>query len=63
MSDWAMASTLPTITDAAARTQITGTQSHESGWRATSRTRTRARNAATLVAADMNAVTGVGAPW
>ena len=63
MSDCAIASTLPRITDAAARTQITGVQSHVSGWNATSRTRISARNAATFVAADMNAVTGVGAPW
>ena len=37
--------------------------SNPSGWNATSRTRISARNAATFVAADMNAVTGVGAPW
>src|SRR3989442_7052461 len=62
-SDWAMARTLPTITVTAARAHTTGVQSHVSGWNATSRTRMRAKNAATLVAADMNAVTGAGAPW
>src|SRR5438046_2339712 len=62
-SVWAMASTDPTTMVTAARTQMNGVQSHESGWKATSNTRMKAANAATLVAADMYAVIGVGAPW
>ena len=41
---------------------MTGRQSQASGERHVS-TRISAANAATFVAADMNAVTGVGAPW
>ena len=63
MSVWAIASTQPTTIESAASTQITGCQSHVSGWNATISTRINATKAATFVAADMNAVTGVGAPW
>ena len=42
---------------------MNGVQSHASGLNAVSNTRISAANAATFVAADMNAVTGVGAPW
>src|SRR5437879_953726 len=63
MSVCAIASTLPRTIEIAASAQITGVQSHVSGWNDTSSTRARARNPATFVAADMNAVTGVGAPW
>src|SRR5262245_40218151 len=59
----AIARTLPTTIDRAASTQTTGVQSHVIGWNATSRTRISAMKAATFVAADMYAVTGVGAPW
>src|SRR5437763_16848215 len=62
-SVWAMASTEPTTMVTAARAQMNGVQSHDSGWNATSNTRMNAANAATLVAADMYAVMGVGAPW
>ena len=41
----------------------TGVQSQVSGCSATSSTRISAKNAATFVAAHMNAITGVGAPW
>ena len=54
---------LPITTEAAASPQTTGAQSHASAWNATSSTRISAANAATLVAADMKAVMGVGAPW
>ena len=40
-----------------------GVQSQVEDWKATRSTRVRAKNAAAFVAADMNAVTGVGAPW
>ena len=62
MSDCATASTAPTTMVAAASTQMIGTQFHVRGWNATSSTRISARNAAAFVAADMNPVTGVGAP-
>src|SRR5690348_10138206 len=60
---WAMASTLPTTIETAAITHTNGRQSHWSGPKATKNTRTNAPKAATLVPADMNAVTEVGAPW
>ena len=63
MSVWAMASSAPTTIVTADSTTMNGVQSHESGLNAVSNTRIRAANAATLVAADMNAVTAVGAPW
>src|SRR5205823_14657523 len=59
----AMAMTAPTTMVSADRTQRNGVQSEIRGWRPTSNTRIRAANAATLVAADMYAVTGKGAPW
>ena len=59
----AIARMLPTTIETAARPHTTGAQSHASAWNATSSTRISAANAATFVAADMNAVTGVGAPW
>ncbi len=40
-----------------------GRQSHDEPPNATKNTRSSARNAAALVPAAMNAVTGVGAPW
>src|SRR5438132_12165279 len=63
MSVWAMARTDPTTIVTAAITQMKGVQSHASGLNAVSKTRISAANAATFVAADMNAVTAVGAPW
>src|SRR3954466_12615083 len=63
MSVWDSAITAPTTMLNAASTQIIGVQSHCSGANATLNTRSSAANAATLVAADMYAVTGVGAPW
>ena len=62
MSVWAIARTLPTTTLAAAIHQITGAQSQASALNDTSSTRIRAPNAAIFVAADMNAVIGIGAP-
>src|SRR6266480_3116760 len=59
----AVASSDPTTIDTADRTQMNGVQSHASGLNAVSNTRISAANAAIFVAADMNAVTGVGAPW
>src|SRR5919197_6196046 len=63
MSVWAMARTDPTTIVTADRTTMNGVQSHASGLNAVSNTRIRAAKAATFVAADMNAVTAVGAPW
>src|SRR2546421_8808656 len=63
MSVCAMASTEPTTIVTAAMTQMNGVQSQASGLNAVSNTRISAANAATFVAADMNAVTAVGAPW
>ncbi len=63
MSVWAIASRLPSTTETAARTHTTGRQSSVRGCRATLSTRMSAANAATLVPADMKAVTAVGAPW
>src|SRR4051812_653972 len=63
MSVWDSAITDPTTMLSAASTQMNGVQSHCSGANATLNTRSSAANAATLVAADMYAVTGVGAPW
>src|SRR3970040_2381357 len=62
MSVWATAIRLPTITVTAATPHTSGVQSHVSGWNDVSNTRMNAANAATLVPADMYAVTGVGAP-
>src|SRR4030042_704150 len=63
MSVCAIANTLPTTIETAARTHSTGVQSQPSGWNATLNTRMNAANAATLRPADMKAVTAVGAPW
>ena len=63
MSDCAIARTLPTMIDAAASPQMRGVQSQLSGKKATSKTLISAANAAIFVAADMYAVTAVGAPW
>src|SRR5262245_60669880 len=63
MSVWAIARMAPATIDSADSTQITGCQSQVTGWNATLNTRISAANAATLVAADMNPVTAVGAPW
>src|SRR2546430_17251791 len=60
---WAMASTLPTTIVTAATPHRKGFQSHASGDRAARNTRRNAPNAATLVPADMNPATLVGAPW
>src|SRR5437764_15128451 len=62
-SVWAIAMTEPTTIVTADRITMNGVQSQASGWNAVSNTRIRAANAATFVAADMNAVTAVGAPW
>jgi hypothetical protein len=62
-SDWAIASTLPTTIETADRAATAGARSHCKAPKATSSTRTSATNTATFVAADMNAVTGLGAPW
>src|SRR5438309_11377328 len=63
MSVWAMAMTEPTTIVTAASTTMNGVQSQASGLNAVSNTRIRAAKAATFVAADMKAVTAVGAPW
>src|SRR5262245_28386428 len=63
MSVWAIARIAPPTIDSADSTQMTGCQSQVTGWNATLNTRMSAANAATLVAADMNPVTAVGAPW
>ena len=59
----AIATIDPSTTDSTASTSTSGTQSHASGWNPTRNTRMNAKKAAVFVAADMNAVTGVGAPW
>src|SRR5437773_12200230 len=58
-----MARTDPTTIEIAARAQMNGVQSHASGLNDVSNTLMSAANAATFVAAAMNAVTAVGAPW
>ena len=58
----AMASRLPTTIEMRRHPHDDGVQFQAIGWKATSNTRINAMNAATFVAADMNAVTGVGAP-
>ena len=60
---WAMARMLPTTMVTAASPHTIGRQSSTSGLNPTLNTRRKAPNAATLVPADMNAVTQVGAPW
>src|ERR687898_395991 len=62
-SFWTTAATLPTTSDAIASAPTAGRQSFRNSGNDTWNTRTRAANPATLVADDMNAVTGVGAPW
>ena len=59
----ATASTLPTTIETPDNTAIAGARSHCSPMNATSSTRTSATKTATFVAAAMNAVTGLGAPW
>src|SRR3989304_3022978 len=58
----AIAIRLPAAIVSAASVQTTGCQFQVSGWNDTSSTRISAANAATFVAADMNAVTAGGAP-
>src|ERR687898_2520060 len=53
---------LPTAIETAASAASAGCQSSTDGPSATSKKRTKTQNAAALVATDMNAVTGVGAP-
>src|ERR687898_750400 len=53
---------LPTAIETAASAASAGCQSSTDGPSATSNSRTKTQNAAALVATDMNAVTGVGAP-
>ena len=63
MSVWVMPMTEPMTIDAPAITARTGCQVRgHLGSSATRQTRSIAANAATLVQAAMNAVTGVGAP-
>src|SRR5262245_10559372 len=54
---------LPTASDSAASTHTAGRQSERYRGKATPNTRSSAANPAALVADDMKAVTGVGAPW
>src|SRR5579875_2090904 len=61
-SVWVSPNTAPTTMDAIATPHTTGRQSHELELNPTNSTRRIAPNAATLVHAAMNAVTGVGAP-
>ena len=63
MSVWSTMPMLPTASVSAASTQTTGRQSARYVGNATENTRMRAANPAAFVAAAMNAVTGVGAPW
>src|SRR5206468_9134212 len=60
--DCVTTATVPTIIDAAARTQTTSLQLPRSGSKADRNTRTNAANAAALTPVDMNAVTAGGAP-
>ena len=53
---------MPTTIETAASAARAGCQSPAAGPSATSKKRTRTQNTAALVATDMNAVTGVGAP-
>ena len=63
MSVWVIPMIAPIIIDAAAMIAITGCHDQAIGASADWKTRSIAANAATLVQAAMNAVTGVGAPW
>src|SRR5262245_52157458 len=62
-SDCTTAAMLPNSSDSTARTHTIGRQSSRYCGKATVKSRSSAANAAALVAAAMNAVTGVGAPW
>ena len=57
------AAMVPTSSDATASTYTIGRQSDANDTKLPAKIRSSAANAATLVAAAMNAVTGVGAPW
>ena len=62
-SVWTSAARFPQRSDTAAITASATVQSSSSDGNATSSTRIVTMSAATFVAADMKAVTGVGAPW
>src|SRR5215212_9309042 len=62
-SVWVRPSTAPITMDSVATAHSTPRHSHRVEPKATVNTRRMAPNAATLVQAAMNAVTGVGAPW
>ena len=62
-SVWAIETSEPSSIVMIATTQMVGRQSHDAPPKATKNTRISATNAAALVPAAMNAVTGVGAPW
>jgi hypothetical protein len=63
MSVWVTARTAPTSMVSTATMPRIGRYSQATSWKPAYSTRSRAPNAATLVQAAMNAVTGVGAPW
>jgi hypothetical protein len=63
MSLWPTASTTPPSMVRIATTHTSGAQSQRASPTATYRNRSTAPKAAIFVAAAMNAVTGVGAPW
>ena len=63
MSVWVTARIAPTSIVRIAIVPRTGSMSQATRSKATYSTRSRPPNAATLVQAAMNAVTGVGAPW
>ncbi len=58
-----MAAAFPSSIVTAASAQSTGCQRLARSGKPTKRTRIAAANAAAFTAADMNAVTGTGAPW
>ena len=60
---WASAAMLPTASEAIAIPAIAHVQRCSSPGNAVMSTRNVTTSAATFVADDMNAVTGVGAPW
>src|SRR2546429_166035 len=63
MSVWVRPSTAPMIIETIATPHSTPRHSQCDDWKPTASTRRIPPNAATLVQAAMNAVTGVGAPW
>src|SRR5579883_1221852 len=63
MLDWVSAAKFPMIMVSSAEDHTNGSQRLEIGRKAVMKTRKKTANAAALGPADMNSVTGAGAPW